>query len=346
MVILLATQDDMRAHVRRMWWLLLAQGALALLLGALMLSNAQASLRALALFLGLYWLLGGALDIAQGLALRDPAGAWRWSAAGGALGMSAGALWLLGVAAGEPRLPAGLAPLIAAAAIASGACNLTWAWRLRHHLEGEGWLMLWGALSIGLGLWIASAVALASDVVLTTFALSAVACGAGMVLRAAALAAELYARPRTEAQARVRRAAWLGGGATAAFAIAAVGLWLFGQLNLASAAPAGVSLTPAAQRGQAAFRLHCAACHNANQHMKIGPGLAGVFEPGGPLLPPGVDYGGRLPDGAAITPESFTRWLRAGGRGKIGIMPPVALTMSDAEVADVMAFLVEISAPR
>ncbi|MCL5999014.1 MAG: cytochrome c [Chloroflexi bacterium] len=128
-------------------------------------------------------------------------------------------------------------------------------------------------------------------------------------------------------------------GASIAIAVAAAGVWLFGQLRLASAAPLGVQLSASAQRGQQVFQLHCAACHNTSTHVKYGPGLAGLFEPGGPLLPDGVDYGGRLPNGQEINPASVAEWLRTGGRGQIGVMPPVGLGMRDTEIADVIEFL-------
>jgi cytochrome c len=119
----------------------------------------------------------------------------------------------------------------------------------------------------------------------------------------------------------------------------AVGVWTFSQLELASAAPIGVRLSVAGQRGQHVFKLHCAACHNTNNRMKVGPGLAGLFESGGPALPGGVDYGGKLPHGEDITPENVATWLRQGGRGRIGIMPPVGMAMSDSETADLIEFL-------
>jgi cytochrome c len=215
--------------------------------------------------------------------------------------------------------------------IASGAANIQWAWRMRAHIEGEGWIMLWGAVSVILGVWILGAPFISSDVWIMMAAVCALASGAGMVMWVVALVVQHEPGkgfPR-----------WPIIGVAIAIAVVAAGVWLFGQLQLASAAPIGVRLSESAQRGQRVFQIHCAACHNASTHPKYGPGLAGLFEPGGPQLPRGVDYGGKLPNGKAITLANEAEWLRTGGTGQMGIMPPAALAMSDAEIADVIEFL-------
>jgi cytochrome c len=89
--------------------------------------------------------------------------------------------------------------------------------------------------------------------------------------------------------------------------------------------------------GQTIFNQQCTACHTPTTQRSIGPGLAGMFEPGGPVLPEGVDYGGKLPNGEAITPEAVAAWIENGGRGEIGLMPPQNLTRQ--EIADVVAYL-------
>jgi uncharacterized membrane protein HdeD (DUF308 family)/cytochrome c2 len=319
--------------------MLLAQGILALLVGALLLTNTDASLRAFAPFLGLFWLVGGVLDILEGLAQRGDDDIWRWSLLGGVFSIAAGLLWLSRVWLGAETLPVWLSTLIAAAAIAGGAANIYWAWRLRDKLEGEGWLMLWGAVSVILGIWIIGAPFISSDVWIVVAALCALISGTGMVMWVVALAVQYRAVEHRMVESRERLETWLAVGGTIVIAVVAAGVWLFGQLQLASAAPIGVRLSESAQRGQRVFRLHCAACHNASTHTKYGPGLASLFDPGGPSLPGGVDYGGKLSNGKDITPANEAEWLRTGGRGQIGVMPPVGLGMSDAEVADVIEFL-------
>jgi mono/diheme cytochrome c family protein len=89
--------------------------------------------------------------------------------------------------------------------------------------------------------------------------------------------------------------------------------------------------------GQATFEQRCAMCHATSDDFKIGPGLARLFDPGGPRLPAGVDYEGRLPNGAEITDAAVAEWIRSGGRGQIGQMPP--RNLSNQEMAGVIAYL-------
>lgn len=70
---------------------------------------------------------------------------------------------------------------------------------------------------------------------------------------------------------------------------------------------------------------------------KVGPGLAGLFDEGGPTLPNGVNYAGNLPNGEAINDANVAEWIRSGGRGQIGQMPP--RNLSDEELAGVVAYL-------
>jgi cytochrome c len=93
--------------------------------------------------------------------------------------------------------------------------------------------------------------------------------------------------------------------------------------------------------GQTIFNQQCVACHTPTTRRSIGPGLAGMFEPGGPVLPDGVDYGGKLPNGEAITTDSVAAWIENGGRGEIGLMPPQNL--SRQEIADVVAYIATLN---
>lgn len=328
-----------RDRIRKTWWMLLAQGVVALLAGTLLVTNADASLRAFAPFLGLFWLIGGLLDVLEAVTERDDGGIWRWSALGGSLGVLAGVLWLSRPVLNADTLPVWLSLIIAAATIAGGGANIVWAWRLRDKIEGEGWMILWGAVSIILGIWIVGAPFISADIWILLAAFCALISGVGLVVWAVALARRHRVLDLRAVVPGLRLPLWLVIGGAIVVAVMAGGVWFFGEIQLASAAPLGVRLSASAQRGQAVFQLHCAACHNAGTQMKYGPGLAGLFEPGGPALPRGVDYAGRLPNGKDITPVNTIEWLRSGGRAKIGVMPPVGIGMSDEELTDVIAFL-------
>jgi cytochrome c len=110
---------------------------------------------------------------------------------------------------------------------------------------------------------------------------------------------------------------------------------------------AGGSAAGAAQlggdpaHGQAVFNRGCTSCHATTTEKRVGPGLAGLFEPGGPVLPAGVDYGGTLPNKQPITVDNVKAWIRSGGQGQIGAMPPNGglANLSEEDLNNVVAYL-------
>ncbi|MGQ9613114.1 c-type cytochrome [Chloroflexus sp.] len=92
-----------------------------------------------------------------------------------------------------------------------------------------------------------------------------------------------------------------------------------------------------ANRGKTIFASSCAACHSTSTNVVLGPGLAGLFSVEGPALPAGVDYKGLLPNGKERSEANVAEWIRKGGSGSIGYMPPMSLT--DEQIADLMAYL-------
>jgi cytochrome c len=82
----------------------------------------------------------------------------------------------------------------------------------------------------------------------------------------------------------------------------------------------------------------CAGCHATSDQKLVGPGLAGLFKPGGPKLPNGVDYQGNLPNGKPIDEQNVMDWIKTGGIGKIGQMPGHA-ALTPEQMTDLVAYL-------
>jgi len=79
-----------------------------------------------------------------------------------------------------------------------------------------------------------------------------------------------------------------------------------------------------AEKGKAVFEDNCAVCHNADSdEKKMGPGLKGLFKKA------------KLKNGKAPTEANVKAIINAGGNG----MPAYADMLSDAEKADVIAYL-------
>jgi cytochrome c len=119
-----------------------------------------------------------------------------------------------------------------------------------------------------------------------------------------------------------------------------VGFALRDTPDRVSSANSGVpQVLPAGDRAAGAqiFAQRCAVCHAIDGTQKVGPGLAGLFAPGGPALPAGIDYAGKLPNGEPITDQSVANWIVQGGRGQLGVMPGVQLNAQ--ELADLIAYL-------
>ncbi|KAB8144082.1 cytochrome c [Chloroflexia bacterium SDU3-3] len=99
----------------------------------------------------------------------------------------------------------------------------------------------------------------------------------------------------------------------------------------------GGSGDPLVDRGESIYRVRCMSCHATTTASGIGPGLAGLYQPGGPVLPSGVDYGGKLPNGEPITDEALGAFIRQGGSFQIGTMVGVPIT--DEELRALIAYM-------
>ncbi len=77
------------------------------------------------------------------------------------------------------------------------------------------------------------------------------------------------------------------------------------------------------EAGRQVFEQNCAVCHNLTTELKVGPGLAGLFDRD------------QLPNGNPINEENLKGWILSGG----GAMPGLPLT--EEQLQAVVAFLKE-----
>lgn len=174
--------DTMRTVVRKTWWIMLIQGICALIIGILLFTNTAATLITLAIFLGAYWLITGIFDIIGAFTRRNGDRHWFWSLLAGIIGIVAGFLLISQPLTGAVVLPVVLAILIGIAAIVSGIFNIIWAIRARNEIRGEGWIILWGVISIILGLWILSTPVISGAALVWVAAIAAVIGGIVMII--------------------------------------------------------------------------------------------------------------------------------------------------------------------
>jgi uncharacterized membrane protein HdeD (DUF308 family) len=74
------------------WWIFLLEGIAAIIFGALLITNPAATLVALVVFLGFYWLFVGVLELVR--VFVDRSVPWYWSLLIGVLGIVAGIIVL------------------------------------------------------------------------------------------------------------------------------------------------------------------------------------------------------------------------------------------------------------
>ena len=135
--------------IRGIWWLTLIRGILLTFLGVYALINPLMAAAALAQVVGFFMILDGAIAIYAGVTGQTQSRIW--TTVRGVI------LILVGLfVVGHPIIMALinatlLVCLLAVSGILSGILEIYGAIRDRREIEGEGWLILGGALAIGLG---------------------------------------------------------------------------------------------------------------------------------------------------------------------------------------------------
>ncbi len=166
------------------WWILLLEGIATVVLGILLLTNPRATLIAFSLVLGVWWLFTGTLDIIAAFAGRHGSRSWFWTLLGGIVSVVVGAFLLFEPLTGAAVLPVAYTLLFAVGASVSGLFRVMAAVTMRNEVSGEGWIILWGAMAIVLGLWMLTSLKAASAVMVYIVAIFAIVGGVITVFNA------------------------------------------------------------------------------------------------------------------------------------------------------------------
>lgn len=175
-----AAADAVRQQVSKNWWILLIQGILTVLLGVLLLVNPPATLSAIALVLGIFWLVGGVMDIIGAFTGRSNRH-WFWQILGGALGVIAGLLLIFNPQIGAAIGVSLLTLMIGIMAALAGVFNIIGAIMMRKEIDGEFWMIIWGAVLLLLGIWAIFDLGAASFLYVTVMAILMIIGGAGSI---------------------------------------------------------------------------------------------------------------------------------------------------------------------
>lgn len=125
------------------WWLLLLEGIAALLIGILLLTETGVTLFGLVVFLGVYWLVTGILDLVMLFVDRRQ---WGWKLVSGIIGILAGLVIIRHPWWASVLVPATLVWLLGVAGVVIGVIALVRAFM------GGGWASaILGVISILLG---------------------------------------------------------------------------------------------------------------------------------------------------------------------------------------------------
>jgi uncharacterized membrane protein HdeD (DUF308 family) len=176
--------DALRYGIRKMWWVPLIQGLAAMVIGVLLLTRPAPTLLLLTVFLGAYWLVGGAFDAVAALTRRNSDRHWVLSLISSLLSILVGLLLLGQPILGFVLTSMAVVALIAVCAVVSGILSVIWAVRVRREIHGEGWIILIGVLSILLGLVLLASPLISALLLIQLAALLAIAGGVAAIISA------------------------------------------------------------------------------------------------------------------------------------------------------------------
>jgi uncharacterized membrane protein HdeD (DUF308 family) len=151
------------------WWMLLLRAIASILIGVFLFTDPAATVVTLMIFLGVYWLIGGVLDLVSMFIDRTDAG---WKLASGLLGIVAGLALVRNPLWAGILLPAVLVWVLGALGVLIGIIQII------HGVRGAGWgTGILGVLSIVFGVLL-----LGANPVFTAIALVPVVAGWALVV--------------------------------------------------------------------------------------------------------------------------------------------------------------------
>ena len=157
------------------WWLFLLEGIAAILFGVLLLTAPGATLVALAVVLGFYWLAMGILEIVR--AFVDRSVPWIWSLLIGILGVVAGILVLNHPLFAAVALPATLVVYLGILGVVVGAIGIIGAFA-----GGGVGSFIFGAINLLIGLLLLTSPVAATLAIAFVFGVLLLIEGVGLVL--------------------------------------------------------------------------------------------------------------------------------------------------------------------
>lgn len=176
------TQQDVLRGVSSLWWVLLLRGVMLIAVGGYALLTPGVTLVAYVFVLGVFVLVDGVLAILAGL-LGWIESRW-WALIRGVIGIVAGLFVLAHPAFVGVVAVTTIVVLLAVQSIASGALEIAVAIRERKEIEGEGWLVLGGLLSIVFGGILLASPLLAGALLIQVLGAFAVVAGVTLIVAA------------------------------------------------------------------------------------------------------------------------------------------------------------------
>ncbi|NYE95303.1 uncharacterized membrane protein HdeD (DUF308 family) [Psychromicrobium silvestre] len=166
--------EQLYSASRKLWWLVLLRGVVAVLLGLFALFSPSTTLAIFVTFFGIYAIIDGLSAVGMAIASRKEQSLWGWLIVEGVVSVLAG---LFAVSwPGKTALIVGF--LIGFWAVLLGAAQLVQAFALRRELSGVwGWVLASGIIGVLWGIFVLAVPSIGILTVLWVFGIFALAFG-------------------------------------------------------------------------------------------------------------------------------------------------------------------------